>query len=457
MSDRSYEKLIEFATSALRHVEQLSQTKPVPQKYYERVHFLEEGQWSREQKLLPYWHFFVKRHYEYRPLDFPGIEVAVRALWDEGLLPPVELIGTDHLPIEAPTFDQQKPHLAGDLLDLVLRHLDSTGSFQVQRDSLIALFEEHRTSRTVSEVTHVMTIPLMNFESRAGPTRLADSLGIVRFTAEEKSELWSPFDWDAGFFGIREFASSNWTLRSSVTLPRNQRPDWTELLRSAKLAVTALRLLGSGSVSIKAAIFTVAPPVIQSGQSATEIPDFGAPRLHAPEYVLVPGAVVAFQELHGLLLHLESKKRLRHLSFALRRFNQSFGRERPDDEVIDLAIALDSSIAFGLRQELSFRLSLRGATLLRSRWNPQEVFALLRTLYDVRSKMVHEGLGIEDQARGGKIDGKTPAHFVSETRRVTRDCLGEYVARLGVHDSLSEINKGLETHLLSSLEPAIPK
>ena len=79
---------------------------------------------------------------------------------------------------------------------------------------------------------------------------------------------------------------------------------------------------------------------------------------------------------------------------ALRRFNLSFERQQPDDQIIDLMIAAESLFLsdMGDKGELSYRLALRAAKFVESsRYKPREVFDLMRVAYGIRSKLVHGG------------------------------------------------------------------
>ncbi len=83
------------------------------------------------------------------------------------------------------------------------------------------------------------------------------------------------------------------------------------------------------------------------------------------------------------------EKRLR---IPLQRLNQALRRRSLTDRAIDLGIALESLLLEGVRDELSFRLRIRGAWLLGR--TPQERDAIMRSLRDVyecRSTAVHEG------------------------------------------------------------------
>lgn len=79
-----------------------------------------------------------------------------------------------------------------------------------------------------------------------------------------------------------------------------------------------------------------------------------------------------------------------YLRIPAQRLVDGGGRYREDDVIIDYAIGLEALLLKGITHELSYRFSLRGATILA--WNGgkrNEFFKQLRDFYDIRSKIVH--------------------------------------------------------------------
>ncbi len=72
----------------------------------------------------------------------------------------------------------------------------------------------------------------------------------------------------------------------------------------------------------------------------------------------------------------------------------AFERQQLDDRIVDLIIAAESLFLNdqGNRGEQRFRLALRAAKFVESpRYDPRQVFALMREAYDIRSDLVHGG------------------------------------------------------------------
>ncbi len=106
-----------------------------------------------------------------------------------------------------------------------------------------------------------------------------------------------------------------------------------------------------------------------------------------------------------------------------------------------------------MREELVYRLSLRGAALLAGKRDPEVTRWLLRKIYEARSAVVHDGKSLR------QIEAKTRpfvplAPSLDEIcEDVVRAILCAYIGRLAVGESLKEINEELERRLLPRSGP----
>src|SRR5216684_2539896 len=93
-----------------------------------------------------------------------------------------------------------------------------------------------------------------------------------------------------------------------------------------------------------------------NGQQVRQMPHlFLAYELHESDTSTLQELVKALQQLRSA----QPRGKLSiygDLSVALRRFNQSYERETPEDQIIDLTIALESTLLGDLRDELKYRL-----------------------------------------------------------------------------------------------------
>jgi hypothetical protein len=154
-------------------------------------------------------------------------------------------------------------------------------------------------------------------------------------------------------------------------------------------------------------------------------------------------------EIYSHLLKLSQSKS--GIELPLRRFDQSYDRITPEDRLIDFAIALESSLLFGIKDELKFRLAVRAATLLRSVQPPAEVYRTLGDMYDVRSLVVHEGKKFSELTKERAFKTVPFYHYADHIEQYVRLILREYVNRLASGKSIRDIADGLDAELIQRL------
>jgi hypothetical protein len=207
-----------------------------------------------------------------------------------------------------------------------------------------------------------------------------------------------------------------------------------------------MRLFGSGEVGIPAVLGT------STGlfeKSASQYVFDGRARNSGRMYELRAADWDAFTKLYDALGAIDEK-----MSIPLRRFNQAYGRQSGEDAIIDLTIALESCLLSKTRNELQYRLSMRGAALLTSLRNPVETQVLLKTMYEIRSEIVHNGKLLSDRRVRRKIEslGSVVAKdFLHACEDVVRDVLRQSIVRLAVGGSLAGLCQELDEQVLSGL------
>src|ERR1051326_6606356 len=141
--------------------------------------------------------------------------------------------------------------------------------------------------------------------------------------------------------------------------------------------VTALRLLKNGNIQ--------APFLLDCTQLAWPWRD-SAEKLYVPDFyaednvgqfVLSEAELATVQQLIRALEKLPLPKQ-GGLRLALQRLNRSYTRFLPEDRLIDLTIALESTLLAGEGgSELKFRLVMRGVVLLRAKYKPEDTKHIL--------------------------------------------------------------------------------
>lgn len=163
------------------------------------------------------------------------------------------------------------------------------------------------------------------------------------------------------------------------------------------------------------------------------VPDFQEP------IKLEDGDLTPIRGLYDQLVVAEKSDGSDDLDIAFRRFNQAYTRQDSEDRVLDYTIALESSLLRGIREELRYRLSVRGAALTCRKADPTEIQSLLIQIYDARSGIVHDGKMLADR------------ELAKRCGEVVRLILRCYLDRIAAGESISTINVNLDRLLILSL------
>jgi hypothetical protein len=320
-------------------------------------------------------------------------------------------------------------------------------------DQLLEAYERLKEEWTCATVAWRLGAPLLNFKTEKCPVRIGQRLELALLSHDEKTSLWNQ---NAGFgpFGEPQvmdrgdLARAQFFFRGASTIGRNDSGFGTEFRDEVVRVVTAMRLLGSGDVGIPAVLGT------STGlfeKSASQYVFDGRARNSSRIYELRAADWDAFTKVYDALGAIHDK-----MSIPLRRFNQAYGRQSGEDTIIDLTIALESCLLPNTKDELQYRLSMRGAALLASLRNPVETQILLKTMYGIRSEIVHNGKLLSENGVRTKIEslGSVVAKdFMHACEDVVRDVLSESILRLATGGTLRALSEELDARILSGLLP----
>ena len=145
----------------------------------------------------------------------------------------------------------------------------------------------------------------------------------------------------------------------------------------------------------------------------------------------------------------------KNLNLPLLQFNRSCQRVDDKDKIIDFSICLESTLLYGVNKELGYRLALRAAMLCKNTRTTTNTFEFIKSLYDIRSKVVHENQPlshkkISNQLR--KINAGMNIHdYLNEADLLMRDILIQVVERISTGKSLKQLCTDLDTEILSAI------
>ena len=373
------------------------------------------------------------------------------------------LIGTKEP--DDPLTEDDRRSLISDLVVPFFEVVAATGTLDPPQEAIEAAVRAYVDyDRADHEWT--LLVPLLNLDAESDTVDVG-SFRIEKLTLTEKSELWSPEPIIGQMLDFRHVYHTRRKLihrgshrghpRQKIFTVANE---VNQLVVAAKEVMTALRLTNSGAVGAPLHIHRIGAHALAGSMNEYRTNDDLAPE----RYVLRTTDEPMLQTIHGHLRALREASKLADLEVALRRFNLSYSRTTLEDELIDYSIALEATVLHGLREELRYRLAMRGAALLRASEPPVRVHLFLQKLYDVRSLIVHEGKRLVDAVKAKKVrltpndEPMAADAFMREAERLVRATLVTYLGALaaGADATLSSVNKELDVVLLNQLVPAGP-
>lgn len=190
--------------------------------------------------------------------------------------------------------------------------------------------------------------------------------------------------------------------------------------------VSALRLQHKGYVS-NGGVWTT-PTVWVPSISTHEVFEPNYP-ISLVEYYYEPKQRTNTLKCYSSLTNFDYKKN-KAFAMALRRFNYGYEKKRSDEQLIDYVISLESLLLKGSKQELGYKLALRGAYAIgRNATQRRLYFDLLKGAYDVRSGLVHGG-SIKKHIKIGSQKFSLK-QLVEETEDIIREVILYFMYRLG--------------------------
>jgi hypothetical protein len=391
--------------------------------------------------------------------DDVAVAASVKVLFDAGVLFTPNVFDEEGKLKPDPTFDEMKPDLVRYLMSHLARVIDDANSLHPTDDAIrdaAVLFVRSQTEPQPWS----LSIPLINLSSEVVPLTFG-RLILMSLTDEEKNGLWETGSMQVEMIRLLDLLRACLKLRYSGVHAKPVNlgtlavgPLEHELRVEAEHVVTALRLLKGGDVGAPIYVHVEANTPTRMGNQVLFLTDDS---LTPEKYELNASEVPRVQETFAALRAADANGTLRSLDVALRRFNQSYARRFPDDEVIDFAIAFESTILQDVEHELGYRLALRTAALLRDEYEPAETQRFMKWFYTVRSRVVHAGMPLHvvlKKTKGPGLTEPTPqADFVQRIANLLRAALRAYVRAAASARSVADVNAELDACIVAGIMP----
>ncbi len=452
-----------FAQTTLAQMESWATTEGVPQSLHQLVLFTEQGYRLHYQAKREYRDLLLS-HYDDPLWSQKEVEQFVQKQWAVLLGSSLE----EDVPVTLSS-EEIKGLLYRDFFYPILDALESSGTFQPTQEQLVESYSRYQEFWATTSIHWEVTIPLLQFTSELEhPEPLGIHFKVAPFTPEEKTAVWNQgtnLDEAVRFRPVdfNTFCKTRFKLTSSHMAKRDVYGNH-ELQVEAEQIITALRLVKAGDVGILAFFETSQMPHTSRPPSFISIlnnysirqPDSLYALQYGSTYTLTQADLPVVKAVYASLLQLDTWQN--GLAVALQRFNQTYGRTNHEDRIIDLTIALESCLLADVsKEELNYRLALRGAALLAqtATWESEKAQALLKAMYAFRSVIVHDGrpisaLGKEDRNILKKLE-ISPDQFPQQCENIVRDILRAYVLRLAKGETARMVCAELDRYIVQRL------
>ncbi|HEY7021196.1 MAG TPA: hypothetical protein VH349_08765 [Ktedonobacterales bacterium] len=365
-----------------------------------------------------------------------GIDACLIPHWREEMLRIPSFWAEQTLLTATPTYDEARHFYYQAFLQPILDIVISKRSLDLTDDEILDSYRQYRNEWSSGQARHDTVTMLINFESEVLETVFPSGQHLSSLTSQEKAKIWEDATLSSPLIAmpvsVEDVIVSKFKLsgeyKRSYEVPYVPPIGIHDNLQDT---ITALRLLKGGAVEAPLTIDRSRLHYVwHEDTNRLFNPDYYANNYTAP-YILQQNDLAELTTLMNAL-HSLPRPSQRGLYLALQRFNRSYARTIQEDRLIDLTIVLESTLLAGKNNELTYRLAMLGAYLLREKWPPKKTKLMLETIYDIRSKIVHEGKLLSDvpsRLRKAGVTADIP-EFMRVCEDLVRDVLRTFVLQI---------------------------
>jgi hypothetical protein len=327
---------------------------------------------------------------------------------------------------------------AGCLRSLLI-DMSNQGQFQFNLSLFNNIYQKLEGFFYAELLEYEAVSPLHNFRSDTGTLNLDGGLVIDRLPRDELEEILRSM-LEAKWTFPSPFRMSTHCMRLSYSMPKLIEPCIAEYRHPAtkrqipparetfERLISALRLFQAGTIGCS--IIQYSPKAWEPCRAMSYETGLDPKVYHGSPYELTQDRAEQFYRFWNEFKDIDVSK-TKALNVAIRRFNYAYGRERPDDKLIDQMIAFET-LFLPESNELGYRLSIRVACLLEQESSKrQETFEAMRHAYKLRSRLVH----------GDEVDTNELTRITSTTEEYLRRCIKRVIEMLQQHSHNDIIEK----------------
>jgi hypothetical protein len=293
-----------------------------------------------------------------------------------------------------------------------------------------ALLERLRDFAGFASFPAVVMTPIHRLELAQPRVEIDNRTDLVLIREHRDVRRAFDYTFSAPWGAVERLQPANVALRQVVELSRDGAVDFTAAFDRAELFLAALRLTEMTGLTAAAHVIEARPPAfilpatlrkaVRMGRTVVSTALALGPPSELPDIELVRARFAAVDRSNDATLR-----------FAIRRFNDADERSRAEDVIVDCWSALEALFAGGATSEITYRLSIRAAKVLRQTTEERvELFRQIKRLYGTRSKIVH----------GGEVTQQRLAEDAAESRELLRTAILAWLDPGGYHpDGLDEL------------------
>jgi len=274
------------------------------------------------------------------------------------------------------------------LISFLIYYLDTAKTLSFNQKMFDQTYKEIEDYFYSDKLNFIATAPLQNFECEVSELNLGNGLKIRKITNQEFSELCRSAKEIGGLLPLHEAMNIEYIIEVPYGIQKGEPISHQEPGEKFDKLVSALRLFKSGIFGFN--ILQSKSPSWQPMMGTTTSGRTFYKTFSGNKYKLTKSEskdFIKFWDEYKTCDFTNNK----FLEVAIKRFNYSHEREKPEDKLIDYTVSLEALfLKEEEKAELSYRLSIRMAILLgKNKKDRKEIFSNVRKAYDLRSKIIH--------------------------------------------------------------------
>lgn len=317
------------------------------------------------------------------------------------------------------------------IIDIVVSKL----SIEFSESELIDSYMKYIRNKKSELVSECFNTPVIGFESELEKFVFSDDFTIEKFSDRHKNAYSKLTDFINGY-SITELRSSTHMIRWHRQVSRSNVLKFDHE-RHLYLLVMSIRISSSSDIVAKFSYHEPNDCISIFGGGGKWHFETSKPWQFYDSHKFDENDLMKAKAVYLNLLRLESVTGYSNIfNVVVKRYLSSLSRTSPEDSLIDLTICLESLLLANERDELKFRLSLRGAIILQG-CDPAESKKTLSNMYDDRSAIVHSGKTLLELR-------KDASSYIKKYREITEKVILAYLDNSKDFESIVKVNERLD-------------